>query len=202
MKDQTNKMYLRFMEMVSKDYIFYSHDLTGKMLYISPHVKDVIGISSEQIIGEKWQDVFNVTKQSLDAGTRADARSAEGDSPLPYEFEVRVSEETTLTFEMQERPFLDDNNQVVGIDGIAKNITKTKQAAREREELVIELQKTLAEMKTLRGLIPICSYCKNIRNDKGAWKKLEEYIAENSDAEFTHSICTDCLPKVTHEAND
>ncbi|HDQ44155.1 MAG TPA: response regulator [bacterium] len=54
------------------------------------------------------------------------------------------------------------------------------------------LQKSLETIKTLSGLIPICSHCKKIRKDDGYWQRLEEYIHENSDAEFTHGLCPDC----------
>ena len=53
----------------------------------------------------------------------------------------------------------------------------------------------LAEVKTLSGLLPICSYCKKIRDDKGYWNQIETYIHEHSDAEFSHSICRDCADK-------
>jgi len=57
------------------------------------------------------------------------------------------------------------------------------------------LQKALAEIKTLHGILPICSFCKQIRDEKGQWKKMEEYIQEHSDANFSHGICQDCLEK-------
>ena len=56
-----------------------------------------------------------------------------------------------------------------------------------------ELEKALAEVKTLRGLIPICATCKKIRTDKGYWQRIEEYVEERSDAEFSHSICPECM---------
>jgi hypothetical protein len=58
-----------------------------------------------------------------------------------------------------------------------------------------KLQKALDEIKTLHGIIPICSHCKQIRDDKGLWKKMEEYIHAHSDARFSHSICPDCARK-------
>lgn len=56
-----------------------------------------------------------------------------------------------------------------------------------------KLQKALDEIKTLRGIIPICSHCKQIRDDEGMWKRIEEYIHANSEASFSHGICPDCL---------
>jgi transcriptional regulator with GAF, ATPase, and Fis domain len=65
----------------------------------------------------------------------------------------------------------------------------------EREVLINDLKTALDEVKTLSGFIPICSYCKNIRDDAGYWSRLEEYIAKRSDANFTHSICPACMEK-------
>ncbi|NQT25978.1 response regulator [candidate division KSB1 bacterium] len=66
------------------------------------------------------------------------------------------------------------------------------QKNQELEKKNLELQSSIEMIKTLRGLIPICSHCKKIRNDEGFWQRLEEYIHENSEAEFTHGLCPDC----------
>jgi integral membrane sensor domain MASE1 len=55
------------------------------------------------------------------------------------------------------------------------------------------LQQALSEIKTLRGLIPICAHCKKIRNDEGAWERLESYMMSRTEAEFTHGVCPDCF---------
>jgi len=68
-------------------------------------------------------------------------------------------------------------------------------ANRELEERVGQLTDLLSEVKTLRGIIPICSYCKKMRTDEGFWDSVEHYIATRSEAGFTHSICPDCLEK-------
>lgn len=49
-----------------------------------------------------------------------------------------------------------------------------------------------SEVKTLRGILPICSFCKNIRNDKGYWDRVDVYVKQHTEAEFSHSICPDC----------
>ena len=56
-----------------------------------------------------------------------------------------------------------------------------------------ELKESIKEIKTLQGIIPICSSCKKIRDDKGAWSRLESYISEHSEAQFSHSYCNDCI---------
>ncbi len=76
------------------------------------------------------------------------------------------------------------------------DITRRKEIEREREKLVLELKDALTNIKTLRGLLPMCASCKRIRDDKGYWNDLEEYILEHSDAEFTHGFCPDCMEKL------
>jgi PleD family two-component response regulator len=64
---------------------------------------------------------------------------------------------------------------------------------RSLEEKNAQLQQALDELKTLRGIIPICSHCKNVRDDKGYWNQVEVYIRNHSEAEFSHSICPECV---------
>lgn len=70
-----------------------------------------------------------------------------------------------------------------------------KQAETEREQLIQELKEALAQVKTLSGLLPICSGCKKIRDDQGYWNRIENYISKHSDAEFSHGICPDCAQR-------
>jgi len=60
-------------------------------------------------------------------------------------------------------------------------------------------QKAIEEIKTLKGIIPICANCKSIRNDKGYWELVESYISKNTDAQFSHGICPDCMQKLYPE---
>jgi DNA-binding response OmpR family regulator len=64
---------------------------------------------------------------------------------------------------------------------------------------VAELQATIDNVRQLRGLLPICSYCKRIRNDENYWERVEVYVTEHSDAKFTHGICPSCLEGVQAE---
>ena len=79
---------------------------------------------------------------------------------------------------------------------MVKDISERKRAEQEKEELIDRLSLALDEVKTLRGFIPICANCKNIRNDKGYWQRLELYIEEHSEAQFSHSLCPDCIKRL------
>jgi len=85
---------------------------------------------------------------------------------------------------------LDSSNKKL----VAENKARV-QAEKEKEKVIQELQAALAEVKTLSGLLPICSFCKKVRDDKGYWNQIESYVAERSDAKFSHSVCQDCLEK-------
>ena len=65
----------------------------------------------------------------------------------------------------------------------------------ERIKLIDKLQSALDEIKTLKGIIPICSFCKKIRDDKGYWEQVDVYIYKHSDANISHSICPECFEK-------
>lgn len=75
-------------------------------------------------------------------------------------------------------------------------IAVRKQAEAEKENLIAELQEALQNVKTLSGLLPICSSCKKIRDDKGYWNKIEEYIQDHSDAYFSHGLCQECSDRL------
>jgi PAS domain S-box-containing protein len=79
---------------------------------------------------------------------------------------------------------------------VARDVTELTQWEVEREGLITELQEALAQVKTLKGFLPMCSSCKKIRDDQGYWQQLEAYLKDHSEAEFTHSICPDCAKKL------
>jgi hypothetical protein len=79
---------------------------------------------------------------------------------------------------------------------LEKEIEIRKETETKKEMLILDLQKSLKEVNALRGLLPICSSCKKIRDDQGYWNQIESYIGEHSDAQFSHSICPDCAKKL------
>jgi response regulator RpfG family c-di-GMP phosphodiesterase len=81
------------------------------------------------------------------------------------------------------------------------SMVRILRAERVRDLLIVELKKALAEIKTLSGLLPICSHCKQVRDDKGYWSQIESYISAHSDALFSHSICPECAKKYYPEIN-
>jgi DNA-binding response OmpR family regulator len=76
---------------------------------------------------------------------------------------------------------------------VGRRIVELQRSLTER---VRQLEEALARVKQLQGLVPICSYCKKIRNDRNYWQQLESYISDHSEAKFSHGICPDCYEKI------
>jgi hypothetical protein len=93
-------------------------------------------------------------------------------------------------------PIIDKKDNIIGLTLFLTDITDRKRTEAERDRLISELQVTLAKVKVLSGLIPVCSNCKKIRDDKGYWNRLESYIEKHSDATFSHGMCPDCSDEI------
>ncbi len=68
-----------------------------------------------------------------------------------------------------------------------------------QNKIIVKFNENLSEIKALSGLLPICAWCKKIRDDTGYWDEVEHYISKHSDAEFTHGMCAECLEKYLKE---
>jgi PAS domain S-box-containing protein len=89
----------------------------------------------------------------------------------------------------------DKDENLIAYDGLISDITERKQLQEEIEDKVIQLEASLAKVKQLEGIIPICSYCHKIRDDVQVWQQMEQYISQHSQAFFSHGICPDCYTK-------
>jgi PAS domain S-box-containing protein len=96
-------------------------------------------------------------------------------------------------------PLRDDTGRVSAVMGVSRDITNRKWLEEDKQKLFHRLQEAIAQVKTLSGLLPICSVCKKIRDDKGYWQQVEGYIQKHTDAKFTHGVCPDCFPKLYPE---
>lgn len=149
---------------------------------------EMIGTSRDLIVGRKCHNFLCPTEQG---------NCPIADHGQPMDNADRI----LLTAQGKETPILKTviTVRLSGREHLLESfldISDRKRAEKEREKLIGELQEALAEVKTLSGLLPICSSCKKIRDDKGYWSQIETYIGEHSEAEFSHSICPECVKKL------
>lgn len=85
---------------------------------------------------------------------------------------------------------------VVGVFLIKPVFSLVKKAEEEQRALAASLQEALSNVKTLKGMLPICANCRKIRDDEGYWQQIETYITNNSDTQFSHGICPSCCKEL------
>ena len=123
------------------------------------------------------------------------SRIKSGKSVELYESERLTKSGRRIDVSVRVSPVCMPSGELIGASAICRDITAQKHADTERELLVAELQHALAEVKTLRGMLPICAWCKKVRDDEGYWGQIESYLESHSEMQFTHGICPDCIAK-------
>lgn len=171
-------------------------DPVGRYVSVNPAYASTVGYPPEEMIGMSWEPTVHPDDQGkmaaayqamLNTGrVEVEAKGVRKDGSVFYKQVVMVKA-------------LSPSGAFVGHHCFMKDITERKQAEEDRESLIGQLQESLATIKTLRGLLPVCAWCKQVRNDEGYWKHLEAHIQEDLDVSFTHGICPTCAEKARLE---
>ena len=151
----------------------------------------IFGMTRDELVGAGRNGVTDPSDPRLAVAIEERARTGR----FKGELDLRRSDGTIFPCEVSSSIFTDKKG-LVKTSMIIRDITERKQMMKEREDLILELQKALGEVRTLRGILPICASCKKIRDDKGYWNQLESYIRDHSEAEFSHSLCPECIEKL------
>lgn len=176
---------------------------TLKFEYITPSIEKISGYAPDEYLGFTIEDRLEpgsykkVVKMIEEAKKEYSAKkSLEGFKSV--EVEVPHKDGYTYWVEIRARLYKKGKDPLK-IVGAIRDISELKKAEDENNSLISRLKivlkekdKLLSENKVLRGLLPICSGCKRIRDEKGKWWPLDFYVKEHTDAELTHSICPDC----------
>jgi PAS domain S-box-containing protein len=164
-------------------------DLDGKIQFANQAFCRLFGYLMEEIKGLNAADLFS-TKE---VRTLSDAiKIIDISNESTEEFSVETKSGESLIVEVSASNVNSSSGKIVGRMASFIDITERKKIEADRDKLISKLQDALSRIKTLRGIIPICSRCKKIRDDKGYWNQIESYIRDHSDAEFSHSICPEC----------
>ena len=160
-------------------------DAWDRVVDVNPAARALVGTAVE-VIGRRVDEIPG----PLGAATsRLRARAVD-------HIELSLPGDPPRYVDIRLSPLRDRDGSASGGVMVIHDLSQRREMELEREKLIAELQAALVDIKTLRGLLPICASCKKIRDDKGSWAGLERYIMAHSDAQFSHEICPDCMRKL------
>ena len=168
----------------------FIHDFAGNFIDFNPAALNTVGYDRHEMKSlnfasfldrEQIQKAMTTIKELLQTGVQLKSN----------EYKLRCKDGSYIYTENKSSVIYRDGKPHA-IIGIARNITERKESEENQKKLLSDLKKALEEIKTLKGIVPICSNCKKIRDDKGFWDQVESYVAKHTEAEFSHSICPDC----------
>lgn len=199
---RTSAAMLRTVIDSTPDWIFIK-DLEFRFLLANRSLAQVLNHAPEDLIGKDDIELGHPREMVLGdpakgiRGYRADDREVmETGQPKVIEAEPALVHGVPRILNTLKVPLRDGEGRVCGLLGYVRDITEIKEASAERERLITELQAALIEVKTLSGLLPVCGWCKKIRDDSGYWNSVEGYLKKSSGVDITHGICPDCSAKV------
>jgi PAS domain S-box-containing protein len=180
----------------SNDFI-YRHDLQGNISFASPAVESITGFSAQEWRGHF--DQFYTDNPANQAGRELTEEIIRtGQAAPPYRVEVHHKDGGARWLEVSKQVYR-TAGKIAGVICVARDVTGRVQLEREREKLIGDLQEALDNIRTLKGMLPICASCKKIRDDQGYWNQIESYIRAHTGTEFTHSICPECAHRLYPE---
>jgi len=145
--------------------------------------------NQEEVIGKHFS-ISQVQDALVDAHANVE-QLLNGQEISSGEFSRKCKDGVIEYHDFTARPVI-KKGEIVGLEGFLIDSTNRKHMENEKEKLINELQEALENIKTLKGLFPICSSCKKIRDDSGYWNQIESYIQKHSEAEFSHGMCPEC----------
>ncbi|MBU1341359.1 MAG: PAS domain S-box protein [Proteobacteria bacterium] len=168
-------------------------DSNWQMKFVNDKFAQMTGHNRDKLVGRYFQDFVDekyLKKAQKQLSLRHQMKSS------AYELQLVRSDGKKIYVRCSPKPLYDPEGKYLGGFSVVSNITESKSREKEREKLIKELQEALDSIKTLSGLVPICSSCKKIRDDRGYWNQLEAYIEKHSEASFSHGMCPQCSEKL------
>lgn len=165
---------------------------------VNPLFAKILGRSESELIGVKISDFTHA--DDVSKGSQLALSLLRGEIPY-YSFEKRyLRKDGGLVWVHLTATSIPDGEgkPTLGL-AMIEDISDRKKSEQEREDLIRQLTEALANVKTLTGLLPMCAWCKKIRDDHGSWSEVEVYVQERSDADFTHGICPECQSRVRRD---
>jgi PAS domain S-box-containing protein len=165
-------------------------DFNGHFKRLNPAWERTLGFTRAELMAKPFIEFVHPDDRERTLKQNAAVRA--GGTALGFENRYLCSDGSYKWFHWNAAP--DSGNKV--IYSVARDVTDAKRAEAERERLVSELQAALAEVQSLRAILPICSYCRKVRDDQNYWLTVESYLLKHTDSRFSHSICPSCMKDV------
>jgi PAS domain S-box-containing protein len=168
-------------------------DARGRVTLVNRKGCEVLRCRREEILGKNWFKTFlpkenkKLVKNVFDQVMKGDLSTA-----AYYENPVLTKTGERRIIGWHNTCIRDSDGRIIGTLSSASDITEKKLVDEEREQLVKELKSALKKAVMLKGIIPICGYCKKIRDKDGMWHQVEVFVRDHSNAEFTHTLCPKC----------
>jgi PAS domain S-box-containing protein len=177
-------------------------DGNGRIDSINPAAATIFGIPPTEFVGKNFVELVAPRYRTELKDYLITYLNTKERAIIQRDIEVQGVRKGQITFPMEisvgEVPVPKQSLFVV----VVRDITERSHTEQERVHLIGELKKAIADVKTLGGLIPICASCKKIRDDQGYWEQIEVYIRDHSDAQFSHSLCPECVKSLYPELED
>ena len=185
--------------------MIHLNDTEGRIIYANHATEKILGYPINDLINSPAFDIIHPDDQDIIKKDMIGVISNSPDGHLPSR-EIRLRKKDGCYVDVEVRGFVVELAEKRYIGAIIRNISARKRTEKELdsyrknlekmvEERTKKLKKALDEVRTLKGIFPICSFCKKIRDDKGFWKQVEVYIKDHSEADFSHSVCPECMQK-------
>ena len=162
-------------------------DFNGHFKRLSPSWERTLGFTREELMSRPFIEFVHPDDRERTLNQNASVR--QGGQALGFENRYLCKDGSYRWFRWNAAP---DSSWRV-IYSVARDVTESRRAEEERERLVRELQNALAEVKVLQAILPICSYCRKVRDDKNYWGTVENYVSAHTSTLFSHSICPSCM---------
>jgi PAS domain S-box-containing protein len=174
---------------VSIDMLCYL-DFSGYFKRLNPAWERTLGFSLEELMSKPFIEFVHPDDRERTLRQNAEVRS--GAQALGFENRYLCKDGSYRWLRWNAAPSAGEKV----IYSVARDITESKLANEERERLVEELQTALAEVRSLQEILPICSYCRKVRDDENYWHTVESYVEHHTGSRFSHSICPSCMTNV------
>jgi PAS domain S-box-containing protein len=168
-------------------------DENGAIEWVNPAVERLTGHTVERCLEMDGYPLPMVVVEDRPIVAQVWRNAEQGGAGNDVPFRIVRPDGRVAWMSVSWQPLTRADGSTGGFRTSVRDINQRKLHEEERETLISELQAAEAAVKRLRGLLPICSSCKKIRDEKGNWQQMERYVTEHSEAAFSHGMCPECL---------